>query len=196
MQKIKIFFTKNRFFRRYETKKRLLVVFLVIVNVYIWYNVSKMLPAVDFSIQWHSDPITIENRAKLQNLKPSEIIAETSDSLEVQTLKKVGRETGVDWKVLYGIFIKESQGDCERIGDTHLAQPSIGCFQISLIYHPEIKLSQAIDLEWSARWTAERLKKYAEKGGIDYAVAKHNGNPNLPQVQAYLQDVKKIIASL
>lgn len=112
-------------------------------------------------------------------------------------LQKVGEKTGVDWKVLYGIFMKETQLDCDRMGDYQMSKPSIGCFQISLHYHPEVKMSQATDLEWSATWTAERMKKTLEStGSMDLAIALHNGNPSNPSVQQYVKDVKKNMENL
>ncbi len=111
-------------------------------------------------------------------------------------IKKVAQEEGIDWKVLAALFQKETQGDCSRIGDTHLPKASVGCYQISRIYHPEVTDKQAMDLEWSSHWTAKRLKAKAEKWGMQTAVALHNGSPSNPAVQAYLADVNRIIASL
>lgn len=115
---------------------------------------------------------------------------------QMDVIKKVASEEGINWKVLYGIFLKETQGNCTRIGDTHLSKASVGCYQISRIYHPEVTDDQAMDLEWSSRWTAKRLKLKAEKFGMDTAIALHNGNPKLPQVQKYLQDVKENMSKL
>ena len=114
----------------------------------------------------------------------------------LQIIKKVAGEEGVDWKVLAALFQKETQGDCSRIGDTHLPKASVGCYQISRIYHPEVTDKQAMDLEWSSHWTAKRLKAKADKWGMDTAIKLHNGTPGNPIVDAYYQDIKSIIASL
>lgn len=112
------------------------------------------------------------------------------------TIKKVAQEEGVDWKILAALFQKETQWNCSRIGDTHLPKASVGCYQISRIYHPEVTDEQAMDLEWSSRWVSKRLKTKADKWGWDIAVMMHNGSPTNPAVQAYLADIKSIIATL
>jgi len=119
-----------------------------------------------------------------------------ADTQPLSIIKKVAQEEGIDWKVLAALFQKETQGDCTRIGDTHLPKASVGCYQISRIYHPEVTDKQAMDLEWSSHWTAKRLKAKADKWGMQTAVAMHNGSPSNPAVQAYLADVNRIIASL
>lgn len=118
------------------------------------------------------------------------------DTQPLQIIKKVASEEGVDWKILAALFQKETQWNCSRIGDTHLPKASVGCYQISRIYHPEVTDKQAMDLEWSSHWTAKRLKAKADKWGMDTAIAMHNGNPTNPSVQAYLKDIKSIIKTL
>jgi len=125
-----------------------------------------------------------------------EPVAGTVDNSDKGIIQRVANEEGIDWKILWGLYIKETQGDCTRIGDLHFVRESVGCYQINKYFHPHISYEQATDLEWSSRWVSERLKRYAEKGGWDYAVAKHNGNPANPQVQAYLSHVKEIMATL
>lgn len=102
----------------------------------------------------------------------------------------------IDWKVLYGIYMKESSGDCSRVGDKHLPKPSYGCYQWSLYHHPDLDIECAKDLACSTRMTAERLARYARVGGIDYAIRKHNGGTDNPATLQYLKDVQKIIQSL
>jgi len=130
-----MFFVKKRFFRRYETKKKLLVVFLVFVNMWIWWNVSKMLPEVDFSLQWHSDPIIVENHATFQNLKPSEVVA-----TEKSTEDKIRETFGENWKIALAIAKSESglrpvKGDqnIEFIQDGQVMGHSCGIFQIRVL---------------------------------------------------------------
>ena len=111
------------------------------------------------------------------------------------TIKKVAQEEGVDWKVLYAIGQKESQYQPNRIGDTHLPNPSIGYFQINTWYHKEVTRAQANDLEWSARWTAKRLKKNEWRGESEM-IRSHNGLVANHSNDWYVEDVKTIIASL
>lgn len=193
-RKVKQFFVKKRFVQSYQTKKRILVVFLFIFNAYILFDVSVKMPQVEISIQGHG--FVVENKALAKSEALETIVAIESDPQKA-ILQKVGEKTGVDWKVLYGIFMKETQLDCDRMGDYQMSKPSIGCFQISLHYHPEVKMSQATDLEWSATWTAERMKKTLEStGSMDLAIALHNGNPSNPSVQQYVKDVKKNMENL
>lgn len=111
------------------------------------------------------------------------------------TIKKVAKEEGVDWKVLYAIGEKESQYQPNRIGDTHLPNPSIGYFQINTWYHKDVTREQANDLEWSARWTAKRLQRNAWRG-LEEMIRSHNGLVADHHNDWYVDDVKQIIATL
>lgn len=190
-----VFMTRNRYVGSYPKLKRFVLVnFLFLVIGFVGWNISLQLPEI--SVKWDSTPLTFENPALASNMKPSEVVEVESDPQKA-ILKKVGAETGIDWKVLYGIFMKETQLDCDKMGDFQMSKPSIGCFQISLHYHPEIKLSQATDLEWSAKWTAERMKKTLDStGSMDLAIMAHNGDPSNPKVHQYLKDVKANMVGL
>ena len=192
---LKEYMNRNRYVGSYpKFKKFVLVNFLFVVIGFIGWNISLQVPEI--SLKWESEPWTFENPALASNLKPSEVVEVESDPQKA-VLKKVGAETGIDWKVLYGIFMKETQLDCDKMGDFQMSKPSIGCFQISLHYHPEIKLSQATDLGWSAKWTAERMKKTLDStGSMDLAIMAHNGDPSNPKVQQYLKDVKANMVGL
>jgi len=105
----------------------------------------------------------------------------------------------IDWKILYGMFMKETQGDCNRIGDLDFTHPSIGCYQINRRWTPETEVSDecAKDLACSTRWTVKRLIKYEKiTGSIDGAIMSHNGTPNTDKTLNYLSDVKNIITSI
>lgn len=190
-----VFMTRRRYVGSYPKVKRFILVnFLALVIGFVGWNIS--LQAPEISIKWDSTPITYENHAQAK-FEANKTILEVETNPQKIILKKVGEETGVDWRVLWGIFIKETQGDCDRIGDWQMDKPSIGCFQISLHYHPEVKLSQATDLEWSAKWTADRMKKTLDAtGSMDMAIMRHNGDPNNQTVQQYLKDVKANMVGL
>lgn len=111
------------------------------------------------------------------------------------TIKKVAQEEGVDWKVLYAIGQKESQYYPNRVGDTHLKNASYGYFQINRGYHPDVSIEQANDLEWSARWTAKRLKKNEWRGEAEM-IRSHNGLVADYSNKWYVDDVIQIIANL
>lgn len=119
-------------------------------------------------------------------------VTDTTDDI----LKRVGSKYELDWKILKGMYLKETQGDCSRIGDKQMPKPSVGCFQISMYFHNDVSYENAMDLEWSADWTAKRLKRYSDKGGIDYAVMAHNGTPNTAKTLNYLNDVKENMKNL
>lgn len=166
--KIKKVFVKKRFFKKYQTKKRLLAVFLVIVNFYIWANVVNSLPVIDFAVGWSDERIVIENTNKGQFLKPSEVVAVRELSVE----DKIKAVFGDEWKIAYAVMMAESNGDPTRIGDKHLSKPSVGLFQINQIWHPystehlqnpdnNIKIAKEIRDKGSwDRWTTYRTGRY------------------------------------
>lgn len=152
----------------------------------------------------HFEKEEIENKKEDgEAVKASLYVAPVVEAADIEfaasnpekTVKKIASEEGIDWKVLWAIYQKESQGDCQRIGDGHLKNPSIGCYQINQGYHPQITMEQATDLEWSSRWTAQRLKKH-ESLGLDEMIRSHNGLVADHSNDWYVQDVKKIMASL
>ena len=87
-----------------------------------------------------------------------------------QIIKRVSREYGIDWKIVYAICLVESNCDTSRVGDN---DESYGAFQIHLPSHPEITKERATDFEWSLRWTIEYGLKYAEKPEVFFK--NHNG---------------------
>lgn len=190
-----VFMTRNRYVGSYPKLKRFILSnFLVLVIGFVVWNISLQVPEI--KVTWDKGPLVIENRVQAK-FEAKEAILEVESDPQKAILKKVGAETGIDWRVLYGIFQKETQLDCDKMGDYQMSKPSIGCFQISLHYHPEIKLSQATDLEWSATWTANRMKKTLDStGSMDLAIMAHNGDPSNPKVQQYLKDVKENIAKI
>lgn len=121
-----------------------------------------------------------------------------ADPLEI--IKKVAKEEGIDWKVIYAICKKETgcnpNIDCSRQGGHCDNYTSFGAYQIHRPAHPDIAVRDMEDFEWSTRWTAQRIKTKSDKWGVDLAIALHNGNPQLPQVKRYLAEVKSIIESL
>jgi hypothetical protein len=142
----------------------------------------------------------IEEKAASSVNKSSQEVIETSSRGvkplgEAGIIKEAARKNGIDWKILYAIFQKESQGDCTRIGDTHLKNASYGCFQINLGYHPTITPKQASDINFSANWTAERLKKNEWRGESEM-IRSHNGLVSNHSNDWYVDDVYNIISTL
>lgn len=135
--------------------------------------------------------------------KPAQNPAEATN-LTLATIQGVAKDENMDWKILYAICEEESRG-CKSQHEIGDGGDSWGWFQINHPAHPEITRDEAYDLAWSARWTAERLKHYAEQGGWDYAIRKHNGNADLnfgkwaasyQATYAYLGRVKNNILNL
>lgn len=88
----------------------------------------------------------------------------------VQIIKRVSKEYGIDWKMIYAVCLVESNCDTGRVGDNG---ESFGAFQIHLPSHPDITKEQATNFEWSLRWTIEHGLRYAEKPELFYK--NHNG---------------------
>lgn len=115
----------------------------------------------------------------------------------IETIKQVAEEEDVDWKVLLGICLKESNCNTNRIGD---GGKSFGAFQMHQGWQPNTK-SCAVDLKCSAEWTAKRLKRHEHLGLWDM-IRSHNGlvgdrNGDGEVDNAYYpNDVLKIISSL
>lgn len=116
---------------------------------------------------------------------------------QVEVIKQVAEKEGIDWKVLYGICVKESNCNSDRVGDSG---NSYGAFQIHQKYHPGT-VECAKDLKCSAEWTAKRLKRFAHLGE-DSMILSHNGlvgdrngDGQVDNIY-YLKDVRKIVTSL
>lgn len=91
-----------------------------------------------------------------------------NDSLTV--VKRVAKEEGINWKLLWAVCMVESQCVSDRIGDNG---DSWGAFQINKPAHPTLAKSEAFDLEWSARWTANHGKIYKDNPNLFFK--NHNG---------------------
>ena len=108
-------------------------------------------------------------------------------------LQQVEAETGVNWEVLYGLCKKESDWGRVMVGDNGRA---FGWFQIHRGYHPQVKVEQAMDFEWSARWAADYLVELGYFESKFRALRKYNGSLSnhvtarrAKQVMKYAQEV-------
>ena len=107
-------------------------------------------------------------------IKEKEIIREIEKECprpitKQDTVKRIAEEEGVDWRIVWAICKVESNCNPIRIGD---GGQSYGAFQIHKPSHPDIAIEQMKNFEWSARWTAKRIKKYED---INLAFKQHNG---------------------
>lgn len=110
---------------------------------------------------------------------------------QVEVIKQVAEKEGIDWKVLYGICVKESNCNSDRVGDSG---NSYGAFQIHQKYHPGT-VECAKDLKCSAEWTAKRLKRFSNLGEWKM-IQSHNGLLANNANAYYVEDVYNIIKSL
>ena len=121
-----------------------------------------------------------------------EAVRSASPTASISVIQKVAEKEGIDWKILYAICKKESNCNTNRIGDSG---KSLGAFQIHTGYHPEISKEKATNLEWSAEWTAKRLKRYAYLGESEM-IRSHNGLIANNANAYYVTDIYEIIKSL
>ncbi len=102
----------------------------------------------------------------------------------VQTIKRVSKEYGIDWKMIYAVCLVESNCDTGRVGDNG---ESFGAFQIHLPSHPDITKEQATNFEWSLRWTIKNCDRYSDS--LKWFGACHNGIGKYPRNQWYVDRV-------
>lgn len=88
----------------------------------------------------------------------------------LDTIKRISNEYGIDWKIIYSICMVESHCKANTIGDSN---QSYGAFQIHLPSHPDITKEQAYDFEFSVRWTIEHGLKYKDNPSL--FSKNHNG---------------------
>jgi hypothetical protein len=84
----------------------------------------------------------------------------------------------------------ESRLDPNAIGDNGASH---GLYQIHLGYHPHITQAQARDIEFSIKWTLDRLEKYNYPVYRSYAIRRHNGSATNPRTLAYLDSVNSTV---
>jgi hypothetical protein len=131
--------------------------------------------------------------------KPLEVATEPNDVVpKVESIKdtiyRVAGEEGVNPKILYAISLVEcpSQDPIKCVGDKGF---SYGIFQIFLKVHPDISVAQAQDIEFSARWSAKRLKHYSFMG-LWEMIRSHNGLVKNHSNDGYVNKVLEIVKSL
>lgn len=118
-----------------------------------------------------------------------------NDYLKIEeAAKKVCSEKGFGKSCVADIlgisYAEHHDFDCSKVGDNN---SSFGCFQIYRKVHKSITVEQANDIEWSARWTLNRLISKGYGKYRSYAIRCHNGNPFIPKTKAYLDTVNKFV---
>jgi hypothetical protein len=80
----------------------------------------------------------------------------------------------------------ESRLNPNAIGD---GGKSHGILQIHLGYHKHVTVEQAQDIEFSIKWTLDRMTHYGYPEYRSYAIRRHNGSATNPLTLNYLQKV-------
>lgn len=123
-------------------------------------------------------------------------IEKQNDYFEIEQAAKVAckaRDLG-DYCVadLMGIAYAEHHDfDCSKNGDSG---SSIGCFQIYRVVHKSITVSQAEDINWSAKWTLNRLISNGYPTYRSNSIRRHNGDPRIPKTKEYLDTVNYFVS--
>lgn len=131
------------------------------IKVYVYGSQSPLIASQDAPGQvFESDVVS------LVSSEEKSPVASNIDGI----LQQVGREEGIDWKILKAICLTESGCNYDRIGDNG---QSFGAFQINKPSHPNLTTDEAFDFVWSAHWTAKHLKPYADN--LPLAFKAHNG---------------------
>lgn len=206
--RVRVFFTKKRYFQKYQTKKRLLIIFLLIVNAHIIAGLVGDIQGtyrVDVTVREDTvgdteqqarinqptNPIgSLVEAGELENghAGPTQEVEEGATPLSI--IKKTAEKHGIDWKIVQAICQKESQCDSSKTGDSG---KSWGAYQIYSVAHPEITESQARDFEWATEWTVKRLKAHAHLGEYNM-IRSHNGLVTWNDY--YVDDVYSIMKTL
>lgn len=79
--------------------------------------------------------------------------------LLLHKITEVSRDYGVSESLVTFIVAHESQFNNCAVGDTHLAKPSIGLVQISMLYNPNIKPREALDPQFALEYLASRIRE-------------------------------------
>ena len=118
---------------------------------------------------------------KTKNTQAEVIINESAlQACHKHALDKTPEQLDACRSDLVAMAYTETQEDpfnCELKGND--SYNSLGCFQISRHYHPEITDAQAIDPFFSADWTLARMINNGYKTNRDNAVRLHNGSITL-----------------
>ncbi len=171
------------------------ILILLLIDSLLWFNVSMEIGEAMNPVKWifyspYRQPITIVT--VLAQKDESEIPLVNQNEWRVNTIKRIAKEYGIDWKIIAAICKKESRCDSSRIGDNGR---SIGAYQINRPAHPDVTIENAKDFEWSTDFTANRLKKN-EWMGEDEMIRSHNGLYADHRNDNYVSDVKSIMKSL
>lgn len=134
---------------------------------YLYADVLNTYPSVKLPLQEEKE-IKIEEPAP-EVPEAKEVKIETKDDV----IKRIASEYNLDWKILKSICLVES--GCEPGKQSPINKNGTrdyGYYQFNSIH--KISKENADNLDWATRWTAERINRYAKRGGINYAIQCHN----------------------
>ena len=186
---------------------RAIVTFIILspVLLYFGFSPSTIASSDDIAIAKEAIPKIIEPNSSQDELiseKPKQIFNYKIPKRSViDTIKKVSQEESVDWHIVYGICIAESQGcGVSMIGDKGL---SIGWYQIYYLNVCELNGNKLYcihdkdryDLEESTRWTAQRLKRNKWRGRHEM-IRSHNGLVSNHSNDWYVARIEKLVKEI
>lgn len=103
-----------------------------------------------------------------------EVKAETKQEAVEETIRRLAKEANFRWPdYLVRLAYCESRFDPNATNDNGQYGLDRGPFQINNFYHKEVTDKQAFDLEWSTKWTMERINKgYQHEWACDQIIRK------------------------
>lgn len=126
--------------------------------------ISLFFVGANASVPATEHPTVMEQVASLKGIDENDwdycgleaVVCEGEDPVAV--IRRVAEEENFDADLLLRLSHCESLTGKMMIGDTFMPKYSYGLFQINLHYHPDITIEQAMDYEWSTRWTVNQIK--------------------------------------
>lgn len=94
------------------------------------------------------------------NAAPLPIEQEAVQETVEEQIRRIAKEQGFQWpEYLVRLAHCESRFDPNATNDNGYYGLDRGLFQINNFFHSEVTDEQAFDLEWSTKWTMERINK-------------------------------------
>lgn len=163
-------------------------------------NVVYVLPLALDVIYPNNDyfPRATVQAKEIEEPKESKLIPRKSNREEIKrvateecTNKGLGDSCVKD---LLGIaHTEETNFNCSMVGDSGNA---FGCFQINLAQNPSVLEKDAKEIEYSVKWTLNRMVSHGYPEFRSYAIRKHNGGATNPKTLVYLNKVNTYVQSI
>ncbi|MFA5993336.1 MAG: hypothetical protein WC823_00080 [Parcubacteria group bacterium] len=163
-----------KWFRKWLNRSRfvLFLVGLVIGGTFTYCYI--LLDTTYTVVIYNNSPIEAARAETLETATVEEKEEKTSYAIEI--VKKIAKEEGIDWKLVYAVCLKESGckiPNCSKARGNCDGLQSMGPYQIHKPSHPDITEAQANDLAWSTRWTIRHGIRYQDNPALFFK--NHNG---------------------